>query len=545
MLDWLNRFKPRTLQNRLIVIITAVLLLLISISGTLFMTMTARILEEQVGRRALALSKGIAEIPEIKNLLMEKDPNRQLQAMIEPIRKSVNAQFIVIGDKDGIRYAHPNPTKLDHNMNDDDGDNNEPSLVEGRSYIAKAKGSLGHTIRGKSPIFDKNGNIIGIVSVGYLVERVQSVISSYILTIKIFLVIAVFSGVFCAIYIARSVKRAIFGLEPKEIANLLQEKSAILESIREGLVAINETGHISMINHAAIKILNVDDTDTMLGQSVREFITDDTLDNVLNAGAPTKDKELMINDIPLIVNMYPVVHNKSVIGAVASFRKKDELYRLAKELSRVKEYSEMLRAQSHEYSNTLHTIAGLLQIEAYTEALEMIIKESSDYQDFIKLMTSTITDPVISAVIIGKYNYAHELNITFQIDPDSSMTDIPDHIDRNKIVTVLGNLFDNSFDAIQKSGHQLKQVNLSMTDLGDSLIFEVEDSGEGVDNNLIHKIFEKGVSSKDGSDRGYGLYLVNDIVNAFNGSINISDSELGGAAFTVIIPKTEVKNGRH
>lgn len=501
------------------------------------MVMTARILKEQVGKKALTLATGISEMQEVKRFLLAEDPNHRLQEIAESIRKRVNAKFIVIGDRNGKRYAHPNTLKIGRNMIDDDGDDNAPSLKEGRPYISEAKGSLGLTIRGKSPIFDIDGTVIGIVSVGYLMENVQFVISSYILIIKIFLFIAVFTGIFCAVYIARSVKRAMFGLEPKEIAKLLQEKSAILESIREGLVAINENGQISMVNNTAMKILGVENTHVVLGQLAEIYIPCDTIESVLQTGIPIKDKELMINNISLIINMFPVKDNKVVIGAVASFRKKDELYRLAKELSRVKEYSEMLRAQSHEYSNTLHTIAGLLQIEAYSEALDMIIEESNDYQEFIKLMTSTITDPVISAVIIGKYNYAHELDIKFNIDPDSSMKDIPKHICRNNVVTILGNLFDNAFDAVKKKDAPLREVFLSMTDLGDSLIFEVEDSGDGVASGMVSHIFEKGVSSKDGGDRGYGLYLVNEVVKGCCGTISVSGSELGGAAFTVVIPK--------
>ena len=301
------------------------------------------------------------------------------------------------------------------------------------------------------------------------------------------------------------------------------------------MLAINEKGLINMVNQTALRIFKLENADAVMGKHITEINTDSGLCEVLQTGKPAKDEEVVVNGVPLIVNMFPIIHKSEVTGVVASFRNKDELYRLAKELSRVKEYSEMLRAQTHEYSNKLHTIAGLIQIEAYADALDMIIREASGYQEFVKLMTSTMKDPLLSAIIIGKYNYAKEHDIEFTIDPDSSMNDIPESIDREKLVTILGNLFNNAFEAVMDADD--KRVSISMTDFGDDIIFEVEDSGEGISFDSRAKIFEKGFSSKEDSGRGLGLFLVDKLVKDMNGSVEISSSQLGGAAFTVIITK--------
>ena len=71
---------------------------------------------------------------------------------------------------------------------------------------------------------------------------------------------------------------------------------------------------------------------------------------------------------------------------------------------------------------------------------------------------------MIAAFIIGKYNHAQELRIRFEIDPESQLTDVPDELSREKLVTILGNLLDNAFDAAQH-GDQEATVKLAMTDL--------------------------------------------------------------------------------
>jgi sensor histidine kinase regulating citrate/malate metabolism len=220
---------------------------------------------------------------------------------------------------------------------------------------------------------------------------------------------------------------------------------------------------------------------------------------------------------------------------VASFRRKDELDILARQFSQVKEYSEMLRAQTHEYSNKLHTIAGLIQIGHDKEALDLIGREAAGYQGLIAFLAKAVPFPILAAFIIGKYNHAQELRIRFEIDPDSQLSDVPAELNREKLVTILGNLLDNGFDAaLQGDGEAV--VRLSMTDIGNNLVFEVEDSGKGIPMELSAQVFERGFTTKQ-QDRGQGLYLVKKAVNDLNGEITLGESDLGGALFSVFIPK--------
>ena len=115
------------------------------------------------------------------------------------------------------------------------------------------------------------------------------------------------------------------------------------------------------------------------------------------------------------------------------------------------------------------------------------------------------------------------------------MTDVPQELSREKLVTILGNLLDNAFDAAQY-GDKEAMVKLSMTDVGNNLVFEIEDSGEGVPVEQSEQIFERDYSTKQ-PDRGQGLYLVKKALADLKGEITLGESELGGALFSVFIPK--------
>jgi len=526
--------KPNTLQAKIIMVLTLLLVLMILTFGTVSLHIIADILETQIGKRALSVSKAVAEITEVRYALMEEDHSVDVQGIAERIREKTDAEFIVIGDRQGRRYSHPDVEKIGKKMV---GGDNAPALLEGKSYISKAIGTLGPSIRGKVPVLDYEGNIVGVVSTGYLIREVNHIISTYQLTLKIMIMFMAIVGFFSSVIIAKSFKKAIFGLEPQEIAQLFQERNAILESIREGVIAVNEKGEITVINQAALAILRTDTAEGVLGKKLDDSIPAKIMMQVLATGQPVSDIEANIGDVSTVINMFPIKHEGKQIGAVASFRRKDEVYRLAKELSKVREFSDMLRAQTHEFSNKLHTIAGLLQIEAYQDALDMITKEATGYHNFYKLMNKIVSDPMLSAIIIGKYNFAQEHDIQVVIEEESMMKDIPKIIDREKLVTVIGNLFDNAFDAVNNDCAAERKVCLFMTDIGRELIFEIEDSGCGIRTEDIQDIFEKGYSTKADYGRGYGLHLVKTIIEEMDGTVSVSESRLGGALFTVAVPK--------
>jgi two-component system CitB family sensor kinase len=527
------------LRTRLLLVLASIVLIQAVISGSFTLHYIKLVLEERIGEQALQLSRVVSELPQIRQGLVDQDAE-VVQHFAELIRQQTTARFIVVGDRDGIRYSHPLPERIGKKRV---GGDNQRAL-EGESYISRAVGSLGPSLRGKSPVLDVEGNVIGVTSVGYMLDSVDDTIGSYQASVLQIVLISLVISILIAIWTSSYFKRVMFGLEPEEIAQMFEERNTTLQTIREGIISIDASGAITTINKAAMKTLGLDDTD-LRGSNIRQVLPQSDMWQVLQSDRAEYDREILINGKSLIVNRVPISVDGEITGVVSSFRPKDDIELLSRQLSHIEQYAETLRAQSHDFANKLHTIAGLIQIDASDQALELIGQESKGIQELVRLLASSVSEAVLAGCILGKYNRAHELGLELELDSMSHMGPIPDHIPVEGLVSMVGNIIDNAFEATRvnllKTGASDNWIHLSINDFGDDLVFEITDNGAGVPVADQEKIFEKGISSKPGFDHGYGLYQVKSLVDNLGGQIMVEPGEGGGTRFIVYLPKQRLK----
>ncbi|WP_026695401.1 ATP-binding protein [Peribacillus kribbensis] len=529
--------KRISLQKKIFGLVLILGLLLILLLTLFFSYMESERLEEDRGRRALEISKTISFMPTIMTALQSGDPSKTIQPIAEKIRKETGAEFVVIGDKHGIRYSHPQESKIGEEMK---GGDSKRALEKGEYYISKSKGTLGPSIRGKSPIFNQRGEVIGIVSVGFLLEDIHEQIMKNIVKVLYVAFLALIISVIGSILLGRNIRRDTMGLEPYEIAMLYKEKRAILHAVKEGILSIDPKGFITTMNQPAKKLLNIQG-------SVRDMKVDGLfpsalLYEVLGSGIPQIDREIVWNDKTVIVSCTPLFDGSKISGVVASFRDKSEIEHMLNTLSEVKHYSEDLRAQTHEFTNKLYVLSGLLQLGEYEEAIDMIQTETETVQLQNSVVFNQIKDTKIQAILLGKLGKASEKKIQFEISYDSYLEPLPSHIKLSNLIVILGNLIDNAFEAVY--GVEDPIVKFSTTDVGSDIIFEVADNGTGVREEDIPLLFQKGYTTKNGTEsRGFGLWNAEEAVLELNGMIEVNSAPQSGTIFTVYLPKN-IKEGK-
>ena len=271
------------------------------------------------------------------------------------------------------------------------------------------------------------------------------------------------AGIIGAFLLANNIKNTLLGLEPEEITKLYNEKMGILDAIHEGLVAIDHRGRITLINDSALNILHFENRvnkENIIGQNIEEVIPNTRMINVLETGESEFEKEQRINNTIIMTNRIPIMNRGKVVGAIASFRDKTEVTRMAEELTGIKKMAWSLRAQNHEFMNKLHTIAGLIQLEEYEEALQFISDVAKVRSNISNILTENIKDVSLSALLLSKYNKAEECRVKLKIDENSKLTKLPQYMTSEEIVSVVGNLIENSLDEVKNDGTGLIYIKI-------------------------------------------------------------------------------------
>jgi PAS domain S-box-containing protein len=127
-----------------------------------------------------------------------------------------------------------------------------------------------------------------------------------------------------------------------------------------------------------------------------------------------------------------------------------------------------------------------------------------------------------------------------EIHADVSPDCVAGTYDPEAIHSLLCNLVGNAIDACRFDPSEDKEshrVDLRCWQNGaGETIFEVEDNGEGIPEELTHKVFEEFFSSKGVEGTGIGLLVVQKVAEEHGGSVNFTSAPGQGTKFTVTIP---------
>ncbi len=526
-------FQRLSFSTRLFIYLFAFTCLLLAVQGWYATTKIHEYLYSEVGTRAQVQAKQIAIIPALVDAVEHKDTER-IAALVVRLKNRTDASYIVIGDAKGDHLFHTEISETRGPMVGGDND----QVLQGESTITIRKGTLGYSLRGKAPIINSHGDVIGIVSVGYLQEELNLVSWKlhqpvYLLLAGLFTVLAGFAWFF-----TRSIKRQTLGLEPEAIHWIVRQQEAILESIFEGVIVFGTDYKIAMINRAAREMLGLRaSSDVLAGREIGSIIEQTAFFHSEDGATEDKyDEGCLFNSNHVIASRIRVTLDGQLQGWVVTFRDWNDINMLSTQLSQNRRYAESLRVMRHEHLNWLSTLAGLLYMKRFDEAVRLVQTHSEKNQKLLDYISNTFRNSAVAGLLLGKFYRAQELGLQLEFDPGCQFNGMPEAIGEIELMSIVGNLLDNAFDAV-KDNATSKQIGLYLSDAGDDVVIEVSDQGSGIKAQIREHMFERGISSKRGADRGIGLYLVDSYVTQAGGVISVDDNEPQGAIFSVFIPK--------
>jgi two-component system, CitB family, sensor kinase len=518
--------RLRTVAGQILIGVLAILLVTVALGGVAYVKLSSRSLDQQYQQRAVGIANTVAQMPDILEALTQRDPHGAIQTIAERVRLNTGAAYVVVTDRLGVRYSHPNVKLIGQRLE-------EPvAALDGRAHVGIDHGSLGRSANGKAPIKDANGNVVGQVSVGILETQVAAGQHREMLLIGLFSLLVLGLGGFASWLLARRIKRVTFGLEIDEISSLLQEREAMLHGIREGVIGFDAKERVSVINVEAQRLLGVGPS--VVGQPVTSLAPPGRLRDLLGGAVTGTDQAALTEEFLLVVNRMPVVLAGRHVGSVVTLRDRTELEALMRELTAIHGLTDALRAQEHEYTNRLHVVSGLLELGEPDEATRYLAQISHDSLAPAGELRSRIEPPVLAALLLAKITIAAENDITLVVSPQSRLDEPA--IDPQALITIVGNLIDNAIDAVIGLPAP-REVTVELSQDADGLSIIVSDTGPGVTPSHIERIFIDGYSTKTSSRgirRGLGLALVSRIVRRAGGNIDVQPGH--GARFRVWLP---------
>ncbi len=503
------------------------LTLLLTLASTLWLTL--RQSQQALENNLMNSAQVIARTPEVAGSLAAGQPSsRLLEFLDESIRQVSDIDVIVVADAAGVQYYYPDHRHIGSVYAGAGGRRvleGEPSFLSDDEDIEGAERCAFTEVR------DSQGRLLGFVAVGIYMRSLSIIILRTLF--RFFLIAAAVFGLgfLLSRKLSDKIKNSLLGYEPEAFLQLFYQREDILEALEEGILAIDSNAVVVFVNRAAREMLSI--KGNAVGKPLSQAAPRSVLDRILRTAKPEYNVKLNSSgQREILANRMPIYRDKKLIGAVAIFRNRTEMARLAEDLTGVQHMVEAMRAYTHEFMNKLHVILGFLQLHQPERAEEYILEITRVQQQAISVIMRCIQDPSVAALLVGKTSRAAELGIQLKLDGASNLSAEQLLLPSNVYITILGNLIENSIEALNQTPRTPKSILVSIREEARRLFICVEDTGAGMYPGTVRYIFQQGFSTK-ASGRGSGLALVKEVVDIYQGDLRVESQPGVGTSFFI------------
>lgn len=526
------RGSRMTLAGQLLLLQLLVVLLVVITVGGLSFAQTGEQLARAESRRALSAAENLAGNATVRALLPDALPggSAPLAAVAETVRTVSGSSATALLHPDRTALASSDPGDVGTVLPDDG-----PARAGAHAWSGTVDG--GAAVAAEAPVLADDGTVVGTARVERDLPMLTERLGRAGPDLLVYVGLATSIGVIGSLMLSRRIKRQTLGLEPTEIAGLVEHREALLHGIKEGVLALDTAGRVTLLNDSARQLLRL--PPDALGRPLEELTQDADLRAALTDPAAAPDRLLAVANRLLVLNRMPVRSRGAVIGSVTTMRDQTELQAMERALDTSRRATGTLRAQTHEFSNQLHTISGLLQLEEYEEAVRFVEGVSHHRASLYAQVTERVADAPVAALLIAKDSLAAERGARLVLAAHSHVSRVDEPLSRD-LVTVVGNLVDNALDAV--AGADEPVVEVSLTEDEQTVTVRVRDSGPGVDPADAERLFRPGYSTKataDAGGRGYGLALVRLVCRRRGGDVGVHNED--GAVFTARLRRSRTE----
>ena len=530
-----ERVTLKSIQKRFVRIQMVLIVSLAIFLGVAGIVINIQFENEKRDQNLQNVARTIASSPILDNTYSKEGEQLVLCEYLDSLKDSLgNIDVISVVNTENVRLYHSNHELIGTVY---DGTAPEFAKKEKEYYATNDKGPSGTQRRAYAAVYDKNGNYTGFVMAIMLKTNIRAEMLQILWFFFLITVVAILIEILVSAELSGKIKKSLLGYEPDVFSVMYQIRDNILETLEEGIIAVDKQMTVQFINRAAVKMLcETENTEEFVGNPLGDFCAEELFRHTLESGEKEFNiQERSLNQPDILVDRIPIREDSEIVGAIGILHNRAEYTKLMEDLTGTRYLVDSMRANNHDFTNKLHVILGLIQMELYEEAVAYIENISIVQRATISKIMNMVNEPAVAALLIGKVARASELNVKFIVREGCCYSNTDLTLPAESLVTIIGNLIDNALDSMNEKeigNEKPKELLFGIFSKPGAVLLTVDDTGSGIAKENLEHIYEYGYSTK-GEERGTGLYQVKKMVEGLNGTISVETQEGIGTSFSV------------
>ena len=385
--------RPRlSLAGQFLVLqLVVVLLVVIAVAGV-SLAQADIVFRNTEGARLRSLAESVASNDSVRLGLVDPGTQAALDAIAESARGGTGASYVLVADEFRELLNGPDarqPLEIAGS-----------TVLSGRSWV----GEIDNHLVAHVPVLDSGGRPIGLIAAGRRYPTLLEQLAAALPNLLTYLVVGCLLGMGGSLLLSRRVKRQTLGLEAREIVGLAEHREAMLHGIKEGVVAVDPEGRITLANDEAIRLLGL--PDDLVGRDLGSLGLNRRLRSVLTGRSTGTDVTVLHADRVLVLNHTPIGLHGNSLGSVTTLRDRTEMVAMQHELDVTRYATDALHSQARAFTNRLRAIGGLLDRHRYDDARRYAGEASQAYDQIMEEIGGRVADPGVAALLVAKASLA-------------------------------------------------------------------------------------------------------------------------------------------